>query len=423
MSCGQVNIQPHDANSSLSFEAEVPDDLVYKHPAKPNQPVWIVGPLKEWGTFVPYTSVNSPDIICHVAARPGPGTLRIAAGEDLTITWNMWPKGHPGFIMNYLANCNGPCKDAKKEDLEWFKISEGGMIPGSPPAGEPRSERYVTDDLVDQGNSSSVKIPNVVPGFYALRHELIALHQTDTKDRSDFGAQFYPYCISLEITGSGTARPAGIRGTELYNADEPGFNVNVYLPVKNLTIPGPPLANIESGPQAKASASSTQASSGEETIVAAAAMSSASSEASSSTTTDNQAYQSTTEPTSSSTTSSTSAPATTADAQATQTTASATSPSSSEQAPEEYYNTQQGPSQDASSSDQDVKGDATSTSVTAPLSTATPSLDSGSSNNGTETRPRTGHGRFRHHRYRKVFRCSTGFSTAYVARPTGYVQN
>jgi hypothetical protein len=57
-----------------------------------------------------------------------------------------------------------------------------------------------------------------------LRHEIIALHAAFQTN----GAQNYPFCFSLAISGNGTSKPAGILATQLYKASDPGilFDLN-----------------------------------------------------------------------------------------------------------------------------------------------------------------------------------------------------
>jgi endoglucanase len=77
--------------------------------------------------------------------------------------------------------------------------------------------------------------PSVAPGSYVLRHEIIALHEGNRQN----AAQMYPQCINLEITGSGTAQPAGVVATELYDAADPGIFFNPYTNDLVYPIPGP----------------------------------------------------------------------------------------------------------------------------------------------------------------------------------------
>lgn len=84
----------------------------------------------------------------------------------------------------------------------------------------------------------STTIPNLVKGNYVLRHEIIALHGAASLN----GAQNYPQCINIEITGSGTADPPGVLGTDLYSNKDAGILVNPYFPkLTNYSMPGPAL--------------------------------------------------------------------------------------------------------------------------------------------------------------------------------------
>lgn len=52
----------------------------------------------------------------------------------------------------------------------------------------------------------------------------IALHSAGTEG----GAQNYPQCFNLQVTGSGSDVPAGVLGTKLYSPTDPGILVNIY---------------------------------------------------------------------------------------------------------------------------------------------------------------------------------------------------
>ena len=51
----------------------------------------------------------SPDIICHLGATPAGAAAPVNAGDILEIQWTPWPASHLGPVIDYLANCNGPC--------------------------------------------------------------------------------------------------------------------------------------------------------------------------------------------------------------------------------------------------------------------------------------------------------------------------
>lgn len=67
---------------------------------------------------------------------------------------------------------------------------------------------------------AQVVIPKTLaPGKYVVRFELLALHSA----QSAGGAQFYPNCADVTVTGSGTtALPKGVSIPGFYKSDTPG---------------------------------------------------------------------------------------------------------------------------------------------------------------------------------------------------------
>lgn len=54
------------------------------------------------------------------------------------------------------------------------------------------------------------------------------------------GAQNYPQCFNIAVTGSGTKTlPSGTLGTALYQESDPGILINVYQTLTTYTMPGP----------------------------------------------------------------------------------------------------------------------------------------------------------------------------------------
>ncbi|KAG6023988.1 hypothetical protein E4U19_004011 [Claviceps sp. Clav32 group G5] len=179
--------------------------------------------------FVAPSSFGSPDIICHRDAKPAQSHVEVAAGDVLSLQWTPWPVSHKGPVLDYLANCNGPCEKVDKTTLKFFKIDGAGLLKQNP-------QTFADDVLIANNNSWQVQIPkSLAPGNYVLRHEIIALHSAGQPD----GAQSYPQCFNLKITGSGTLNPAGVKGTELYKSTDPGILSNIYVPTLDYVIPGP----------------------------------------------------------------------------------------------------------------------------------------------------------------------------------------
>ncbi|KAG7134880.1 Polysaccharide monooxygenase Cel61a like protein [Verticillium longisporum] len=198
--------------------------------------------------FVAPNAYGTPNIICHRQATPGKGHIRVAAGDVVTLQWNTWPESHKGPVFDHLANCNGPCESVNKNDLRFFKIDGAGLTTAP--------STYAGDLLIQNKNQWSVRIPtNIAPGNYVLRHEILALHSAAQAN----GAQSYPQCINLEITGSGTSKPAGTAGISLLSSTEAGVNWNVWVPAASYPIPGGPI--VEGGvsqiPQSAVTATAT----------------------------------------------------------------------------------------------------------------------------------------------------------------------
>jgi len=60
-------------------------------------------------TFISPKDYANSDIICHLAATPAGLHAPVNAGDVLAIRWAQWPASHHGPVIDYLANCNGPC--------------------------------------------------------------------------------------------------------------------------------------------------------------------------------------------------------------------------------------------------------------------------------------------------------------------------
>ncbi|KAK3328264.1 glycosyl hydrolase family 61-domain-containing protein [Cercophora scortea] len=174
----------------------------------------------------------SGDIICHKGATPGGGHATVAAGSSISIQWDTWPESHHGPVIDYLAACNGNCETVDKTSLNFFKIDSAGLVSGGAPG------VWASDTLIANNNSWLVQIPATLkPGNYVLRHEIIALHSAGQTN----GAQAYPQCFNLAVTGSGTVVPSGTPGTALYKAADAGILFNLYTSPLAYTVPGPTL--------------------------------------------------------------------------------------------------------------------------------------------------------------------------------------
>lgn len=180
--------------------------------------------------FVAPNNYGSPDIICHKNASPGTLTATVSAGGTVQFKWPAtWP--HPyGPMLTYIARCPGECTKVDKTALRWVKIQEAGI--------DYATQKWASAEMVANGGLWTTTVPkSIAPGNYVFRHETIALHGGGTLN----GAQNYPQCFNIQITGNGTANPTGVLGTQLYKANDPGIYMNPYTTITDYKIPGPAL--------------------------------------------------------------------------------------------------------------------------------------------------------------------------------------
>ncbi|KAI5852062.1 glycosyl hydrolase family 61-domain-containing protein [Tricharina praecox] len=193
------------------YTTPTPERIVWSFPTAGNGPV---------------EDVSSSDIVCNKAATAAPISATVAAGAEVEFAWTTWPDSHKGPVMTYLANCNGDCSAADPTTLDFFKIDEAGYD----------GTTWASDTLIAAGNKWTVTLPSdIAAGNYMLRHEILALHSAGTVG----GAQFYPMCANLVITGGGSAAPTGVNFPGAYSATDPGIEVDIYNGLTTYTIPGP----------------------------------------------------------------------------------------------------------------------------------------------------------------------------------------
>lgn len=177
--------------------------------------------------YIEPNSMSTQDINCHKDAAPGVLTVEVAAGSSIDFVWADWPHDQSP-VLTYIAPCNGDCATVDKSTLEWIKIDEAGF-----------DGEWAGKKLMDNDFTWSSKIPSTIAaGNYVVRNEIINLHSGMEPN----GAQLYPQCVNVKITGSGTDTPKGTLGVNLYKPDDAGilFDGNAKG-ISNYPIPGPPL--------------------------------------------------------------------------------------------------------------------------------------------------------------------------------------
>jgi lytic cellulose monooxygenase (C1-hydroxylating) len=104
---------------------------------------------------------------------------------------------------------------------------------------------WAEDNLVVNNRSWTVTIPPTLKaGAYVLRHEIIALHSARSAD----GAQAYPQCINLLVSGGGSDTINGASPETFYHEDDPGILIDIYNNnAGTYQIPGPTVQTFGSG--------------------------------------------------------------------------------------------------------------------------------------------------------------------------------
>ncbi|KAJ4351896.1 uncharacterized protein N0V89_007240 [Didymosphaeria variabile] len=213
--------------------------------------------------FVSPDAYTTSDIVCHKNSKAATSSASVKAGGSVDFQWSAWPESHVGPMITYVAKCDADCADADKTALKWVKIDEAGY-----------TDDWASNKMIANNNTWSVTVPSTLAaGNYVFRHETIALHGAGSEN----GAQNYPQCLNIEITGGGSDSPEGTLGTALYTPTDAGILYSPYSGDNTgYKVPGPalygsgsdsgsgnsttPATPVSSSPAASASASAPAAS-------------------------------------------------------------------------------------------------------------------------------------------------------------------
>jgi len=193
--------------------------------------------LNQDNGFIEPANFGSSDIACHKSAKSTSVSIPVKAGDSVKLQWDTWPDSHHGPVIDYLAKVSSHSTSTSAASLSFFKIAESGLISGASPPGT-----WASDNLIKAGFAWTVKIPSsLAPGSYVLRHEIIGLHSAGSSN----GAQNYPQCINLQVSGSGSTVPSGVPATSFYKINDPGILISIYGSLSSYKIPGPSLSSIK----------------------------------------------------------------------------------------------------------------------------------------------------------------------------------
>ncbi|KAK2675916.1 hypothetical protein RAB80_008101 [Fusarium oxysporum f. sp. vasinfectum] len=200
----------------------------------------------------PVKDLTSPDLVCNVnGAKAAPKFVKAASGDELTFEWYHDNRGddiidgsHKGPIITYIA----PYTETDGTGAIWTKIAEDGYD----------GSEWAVDKLIKAKGKSTFTLPSALKaGKYIVRQEIIAHHESDVAYASNpaRGAQFYPSCAQVEVTGSGTAVPdEKFDFNKGYTSTDKGIVFNLYGSYTTYDIPGPAPAGGNAGSETQAPA-------------------------------------------------------------------------------------------------------------------------------------------------------------------------
>ncbi|KAL1721695.1 glycoside hydrolase, partial [Schizophyllum commune] len=213
-------------DGSTYYEAYNPFQDPYMNPVpdRVSRPVPGNGPIED---------ITSDDLRCN-GGKSANLVATAGAGSSIDMQWTVWPDSHKGPVITYMAQvpASEDVKTWDPTDAVWFKVDEAGLEDGKWAA---------TDIMIANNNTWTWQVPSdLAAGNYLVRHEIIALHSAGSYP----GAQLYPMCLQLEVTGSGTSMASASDMVAFpggYTPDTPGIVFDIYNGATDYPIPGPAL--------------------------------------------------------------------------------------------------------------------------------------------------------------------------------------
>ncbi|KAH7115868.1 glycoside hydrolase [Dendryphion nanum] len=182
----------------------------------------------------PITSLTSGDMFCGRSPAASSGVCDVAAGTALTVEMHAQPGqrscsdkaiggNHYGPVLVYMAKV----ADAKTaQSGSFFKVAEDGYT-GT-------TASWGTEILNANCGKRAFTVPkNIASGNYLVRAEAIALHAGANQP------QPYVTCFQINVTGGGSANPAGVSFPGAYKSSDGLFSKAIYEPSFKYVSPGP----------------------------------------------------------------------------------------------------------------------------------------------------------------------------------------
>ncbi|KAJ3491708.1 hypothetical protein NLI96_g526 [Meripilus lineatus] len=189
----------------------------------------------------PITDVTSNNLICNTNfLQPVSDVVAtVPAGAAITAQFHHTSAGYvgpdpsdpldptnKGPVLAYLAKVPDATQSTVT-GLSWTKIFQDGL--------DSATGQWGSDRLFLNKGNVTFTIPSCIEsGQYLLRVESISLLQATSYP----GAQFFMSCAQIEITGGGSATPAGVSFPGAYKSTDPSIVTNVFE-LSSYTPPGP----------------------------------------------------------------------------------------------------------------------------------------------------------------------------------------
>ena len=204
----------------------------------------------------PIKDLGSPAMACNDnGGKEAPSFVSAAAGDTLSFEWyhntrndDIIDLSHLGPVITYIA----PYTSGDGSGAIWSKIDEEGYD----------GTKWAVEKLVANGGKRDFTVPSsIAAGKYLIRQEIIGLHEADALFTSGRGSQFYPSCVQVELTGTGSTIPdQNYDIVTSYDAEEPGILFNLYGGYTSYPIPGPGIWSAAAGGSNPAPTSAPQTS-------------------------------------------------------------------------------------------------------------------------------------------------------------------